>query len=159
MGNSALRLFTHLCDLQIRDLSNSMYLGNRDLAAVTGLALMSVRAALNQLYSRLDIVLRWGDNKTANRIYDCLWDGKVEEMGGGKIPPPSTGKSGLLVRERAPAPRFRFRYRIRYQRPTTAPPDEAVAELVLKPSDRRAYSAPILKKRFQSSSILLFLMF
>ena len=118
-----MRLFIHLWDLQLRDLSKAMYLSNRDLAAVTGLALMSVRAALDQLYTRRAIVLRWGDNKTANRIYVCLWDGTIEEMGGLKISPPSTGKSGLLIRERASAPGSRGRFEALPKQGTpTSPP-------------------------------------
>lgn len=82
LSDSAIRLFVHLWDLQLRDLSKGMYLSNRDLAAVTGLGKNCVRGGLDQLYSRRAIVLRWGDNATANRIYVCLWDGTIEEMGG-----------------------------------------------------------------------------
>ncbi len=64
--------------MQLRDLSKAMYLSNRDLAAHAGLDAKSVRAALDQLYSRRAIVLRCGDNKTANRIYVCLWDGRIK---------------------------------------------------------------------------------
>ena len=71
-----------------------MYLSNRDLAAVTGLGKNCVRAGLDQLYSRRAIILRWGDNSTANRIYVSLWDGKVEELGGSKIDPPKPQQRG-----------------------------------------------------------------
>lgn len=92
LTNSSLRLFIHLWDLQLRDLSKGMYLSNRDLAAHAGLDAKSVRAALDQLYSRRAIVLRWGDSARPNRVYVCLWEGEVRAIGegGGEgiFPPP-----------------------------------------------------------------------
>lgn len=93
LSDSAIRLFIHLWAFQLKDLSQAICISTRDLAAVAGISKTSVRAALDQLYSRGAIVLRWGNNTRPNRIYCCLWEGSVIEMGGSKSDPPSPRES------------------------------------------------------------------
>ncbi len=55
----------------------------------------SIMSGLDQLYTRDAIILRWGNPKTPNRIYVCLWQGETlafQAQRGGQIFLPPTAQ-------------------------------------------------------------------
>jgi hypothetical protein len=97
LSDSALRLFIYLWSRQLEDLSSPMYLSQRDLSAATGQARNSIAAALDQLFTRSAIALRWGDSKRPNRIFVTLWRGAVLSIGGSNFEPPPREKGDRVA--------------------------------------------------------------